>query len=109
MEGARESARLLGRKPGTVEDPDDLVDEFALPLRKLEALFSLQLSLNASVDFRRRERSELFDNSTKLADAQEHPVVLEVRDGHDWQTVPVAWGHETVRAQQRDEYEGARR
>ena len=104
---ACEPVCLLRRNAGAVENSDDLVDEFALTLRKLEGqLSSLQLRVNGAIDRRRIERPELLDNATKLADAQEHLVVLEVGDRHSSLAIPAGCERETVR-EPRHENEGA--
>ena len=56
------------------------------PLRTVHRISSTVGVARLGVDFRRGERSEILDNSAKLSDPQEHPVALEVRDGHSWQT-----------------------
>ena len=64
VKGVRESVRLQRRKPGTVENPDDVVDELPLALRKLEGLIpSSPTARRLRHRSRSTARAELFDNA----------------------------------------------
>jgi hypothetical protein len=82
-ESMRESASLQGREPWVLEDLNNLVDEFPLPRRKLVGHWLPHKPReHAGVDSGGVERTELIDESTKLAGPQQHRVVLGVVDSH---------------------------